>query len=191
MTENFKDTWTADALQNNDIAAIRKRVREEPSYLTRPDYWGDTPLLTAIQFAHLDLVDFLLQQGADPNACGTGGYTSLLTAIESEQAASTLIVAALLKAGADLQQTGANGWAPLHMAAAYGHVDKAELLIKAGADVNQRTPIDTADTPLMIAAGAGQAEMVQLLLSHGADPSLRNTVNQTAVAIAKYVAAGH
>jgi len=122
MINNSKDTWTLNALQNGDIQAIQQRVLDEPAYLVRPDGWGDTPLLTAIHVGHLSLVEFLLQHGADPNVASTGGYTGLLTAIESEQAASTLIVAALIKARADLQQTSVNGWAPLHMAAAYGHV---------------------------------------------------------------------
>src|SRR4051794_2661725 len=86
---------------------------------------------------------------------------------------------------------GTNGWTPLHMAAASGQVDKARLLIEAGARVNQQTEIDGGDTPLMEAARSGHARMVQLLLDHGADPSIRNWISErTALEEAAYVASG-
>lgn len=190
MNDNYICVWNQDARWQDESQAVRQRVLDDPGYLASQDKYGDTPLLRAICFGDLALVEFLLGQGADPNACNQGGYTALLTAIESEEEESPLILTALIKAGADLQQTGANGLAPLHMAAAQGRVDKAELLIQAGADINQRTPIDAADTPLMVAACIGRPGTVQLLLRYGADPSLRNLRDQTALDIAKSMSAG-
>jgi ankyrin repeat protein len=56
----------------------------------------------------------------------------------------------------------------LHDMAQKGDIDKAELLIKYGADINA---IDEAyqSTPLGMAARWGHAEMVEYLISCGAD----------------------
>jgi ankyrin repeat protein len=188
---NAGDQWTAEALQRGDLQAIRQRALAEPDYLTRRDFVGSTPLQTVIDFGELELVEFLLTNGADPNVEVDDGYSCLLSAVESEAPASTAIVAALIAAGANIHQTGAHGWSPLHMAAAHGYSEKARLLIDAGADVNQRTVIDGHETPLMAAAFSGRPETVQLLLDHGADPSLRDIIhNRTALDIARYTAAG-
>jgi ankyrin repeat protein len=185
------NTWTSDALQRGDVDAIRDRVVGEPGYIHERDFVGDTPLLNAIAFGNLDLVRFLLEHGADPNVRVDDGYTCLLTAIESETVDSREVVAELIRVGADIHAAGTNGWTPLHMAAARGHVEKARILIGAGADVNLRTEIDALETPLMEAAFTGQPAMVRLLLQHGADPSMRDSIhNRTPLEIAQYVAKG-
>jgi len=60
---------------------------------------------------------------------------------------------------------------PLHQFARKGDVEKAELFIRHGADLNPRDE-DIRSTPLGWAAKFGQAEMVKLLLKHGAKPNL-------------------
>ena len=188
---NADNTWTSDALQRGDTDAIREKVLDNPSYVHERDFVGDTPLLTAIAFGNLELVQFLIKHGADPNVKVDDGYTCLLTSIESDADKSALIVAELIRAGADIHALGTNGWTPLHMAAARGQVEKARLLIDAGADVNRRTEIDASETPLMEAAFAGQPSTVRLLLEHGADPSMRDTINnRTPLEIARNAAKG-
>ena len=192
MTQHDADnTWTVDALTRGDTDAIRARVFEDPSYVHERDYLNDTPLLSVIAFDDHDLVRFLIEHGADPNVEVDDGYTCLLTAIESEAAESVQVVAELIEAGADIHARGINGWTPLHMAANRGHVEKARLLIDAGADVNCRTEIDALETPLMEAASRGQPGTARLLLEHGADPSMRDTMNnRTPLEIARYAARG-
>ncbi|PSN36116.1 hypothetical protein C0J52_17201 [Blattella germanica] len=59
------------------------------------------------------------------------------------------------------------GTSPLHLAAQYGHVTTAEVLLRAGISRDARTKVER--TPLHIAAQEGNTAIVQLLLSHGAD----------------------
>ena len=73
------------------------------------------------------------------------------------------MVRLLLKHGADVNAVGAGeyfgGVTPLHLAARGGHLEVAEVLLQAGADVNaitgpkstdpNRTPLDLAKTPDM------------------------------------------
>ena len=191
MPRNKDNTWTSDALQCGDIDAIKQRVLDNSLFIHERDYLGDTPLLTAIAFDNLELVRFLLEHGADPNIEVDDGYTCLLAAIESDADESTSIVSELIQAGADIHATGISGCTPLHMAAACGHVEKARLLIDAGADVNRRKEIDASETPLMEAAFTGQPSVVRLLLEHGADPSMRDTIhNQTPLETAQSAASG-
>lgn len=191
MPRKTDNKWTSDALQRGDIAAIEKRVLDESNYILERDYNGDTPLLSAIAFNNFELVRFLLKHGADPKVTVDDGYTCLLTAIESDADESTPIVAELIHAGANIHTTGTNGWTPLHMAAAQGHVEKARLLVAAGADVNRRKEIDASETPFMEAAFTGQPSTVRLLLANGADPSMRDTINnRTPLEIAEYTSKG-
>lgn len=191
VTRNKNDTWTSDALTDGNIEAIRERALDEPTYLESRDFVGDTPLLSAISFDNLELVQFLLQHGADANVKVDDGYTCLLTSVESEAAVSVKIVEALVVAGADIHLAGTKGWTPLHMAAARGHTKKAQILIDAGANVNQRIDIDGEETPLMEAAFMGRPGTVKLLLDNGADASLRDTMeSRTSLEIAKYAAVG-
>lgn len=60
---------------------------------------------------------------------------------------------------------------PLHRLAAKGDLEKAELFIDHGADLNARDE-DFRSTPLGWAARCGQTAMVELLLNRGAKPNL-------------------
>ena len=118
------------------------------------------------------------------------GYTSLLTAVESEKADSISILKLLLENGADIEATGINGWTPLHMSACRGLEDKVKVLIDHGAQVNRRKDIDGHETPLMEAAFGGHPKVVTLLLEHGADPNLQDIMDETALDIARKMAKG-
>uniref|UniRef100_A0A6T9FLC4 Uncharacterized protein n=1 Tax=Haptolina ericina TaxID=156174 RepID=A0A6T9FLC4_9EUKA len=61
------------------------------------------------------------------------------------------------------------GRTPLHWASALGHVSVAELLIRAGADVNVIDEMHA--TPLHLAAEACKADVVRVLITAGAKPN--------------------
>ena len=72
---------------------------------------------------------------------------------------------------------------PLYQAIAIGHNDIAALLIKNGADVNNRDMCNT--TPLHKAAHYGTVEILKLLIAKGAKIDATNCDGDTPLKIAE------
>ena len=118
------------------------------------------------------MVDFLLNNGANPNLAGDG-HTPLIEAIGLDHTEEkTRILVSLLKAGADanLSDGAPYNWNPLISAAALGCSEVVRMLLHAGVEVNC-TDSDGA-TPLHYARNT---EIVQLLIAAGADVNRRSS----------------
>jgi len=59
---------------------------------------------------------------------------------------------------------------PMALAASRGHVAIIELLLKSGANIDQKE--GEGDTPLSVAIWSGQKESVSVLIERGADPTV-------------------
>lgn len=154
----------------------------------------------------------VVNNGGDMNRPGASGYTPLIEAVRSGQAAN---VRSLLSRGASVDGRDKDGWTALFFAAGVGNVEIMQALINANADVNARakdglTAMHTAAgfnrtnainlllangadvngrttsrvTPLMIAAYNGHADAVRFLVTRGADLNIKNEDNQTALEVA-------
>jgi ankyrin repeat protein len=66
-----------------------------------------------------------------------------------------------------------DGFTPLHLAAFFGRLVSARLLVERGAPVDVPARNDMRVTPLHSAAAAGEKEIAELLLERGADPNAR------------------
>jgi ankyrin repeat protein len=82
---------------------------------------------------------------------------------------------AKLEAGSDPNSANRVGQTALHVAAIWGSLGVARLLIKAGANVEARNELGGV-TPLMFAAQRGQAAFAKMLLESGAN---RNTKDES------------
>ncbi|MFN2254630.1 MAG: ankyrin repeat domain-containing protein [Candidatus Promineifilaceae bacterium] len=142
-------------------------------------------LLYAAAWDHLDIVEFLLANGADPNAVEEGdGGTPLQIAAWFNYPE---IVTILLENGAevDIRRTDEDGMTPLHGAASTGAKEVVALLIEAGADVNLQD-FRFGNTALLYAVvyaleGDTQVEMTRMLLDAGADPNLASKRGKTPI----------
>jgi hypothetical protein len=74
--------------------------------------------------------------------------------------------------GADINETNAQGWTPLHFAAVRGQAGCAKVLVSQGARLDMRT--GTEKTPLHFAADRGFLEITETLLAGGADLAARD-----------------
>ncbi len=99
------------------------------------------------------------------------------------------VAVALLDAGADIEIHGWEGMTPLGVAARYGSVATARVLLQRGAALVPAGE-DRERAALSIAAEAGQVEMLKLLVEHGADVNRSDTSLYHATALHEAAAGG-
>jgi ankyrin repeat protein len=123
---------------------------------TSPDGAIGLPLVYAIYHGPFELIEQLLDAGADPDGSDGDGFPPLIAALsppDRDDVAQVLTL--LLDRGADIELRGMNDYAPLHAATAAGRLDLVELLLDRGADPNAIPGIDDMETALEIAEAAG------------------------------------
>jgi ankyrin repeat protein len=102
------------------------------------------------------------------------------------------VVKLLLTSGAEPQKShpdhyGSSQGGPLYYAAWAGATDIVQLLIDAGADVNDSSA-ESAYTALHAAVRNGHLDVVEILLAHGANVNARDLVKHTPLDRAKFAA---
>jgi ankyrin repeat protein len=80
---------------------------------------------------------------------------------------------------ADINLRDLNRNTPLMLAAANGHKDSVEFLLKKGANVNDKN--DEGNTPLILAVANGHKNPVESLLKKGANVNDKNNEGNSAV----------
>jgi ankyrin repeat protein len=138
---------------------------------------GMTALSTAVRDRRPELVQFLLERGANPNGTGSTHLLAYVAKWEDPKA-----VQMLLKAGCNPNAATKDGDVPLCVASSAGSVECAKALLAAGADPNGRN--GRGSTPLCEASWSGSHEVVQHLIQHGANVDLAHTDGRTPMDIA-------
>lgn len=125
---------------------------------------GYTPLDLAL-FAnkHKEIVDLLLEKGADVNARAASGATPLFWAVLRDQKDDVLT---LLAKGANVNLTDAWGDTILDLAIRAQYAQLIPILVEHGADVNAQD--QSTMRPLNYAQGMDDTKWVKYLKDHGA-----------------------
>lgn len=178
------------AINSGDVAQVRSMVADAPELLLayNPDYFGATPLTSVASSDDREMIQVLLELGADPNRrsdWGMGPWSPLHMAIYSnkmelaryllDHGAELDVHTAAALGGMDdlnrlldadpdrISEPGGDGCTPLHFA---GTTDAAQLLLDRGADIDARC-VDHFSTPLQYLADP-RPEIARYLISKGA-----------------------
>jgi len=155
-----------------------------------------SPLSYASGLGFTEIVQILLDNGADIESRDSDGRTPLFYAVVAEHHD---LAALLIKCGADVNTQDNNGMSPLIHASWRGFAEIVRILLDSGADIDSsdnegRAPLSYAVVPLPIergndinnhrspvsyASGLGFTEIVQKLLGNGTDIQSRDNSGPT------------
>ncbi len=150
-----------EAAAVGDTAKVEDALAANPDLLNAfaPD--GFTALGLASFFGHPDVVDLLLERGADPNIASQN--TLHVMPLHSAVAARHVDIAReLLSEGAEPNAKQQDGFTPLHEAAQNGQAEMIELLLAYGAD--PAVTVDNGRTALDLARAGGNDAVIALLV---------------------------
>ncbi|MGF1448161.1 MAG: ankyrin repeat domain-containing protein [Opitutales bacterium] len=134
--------------------------------------WGSVetdfhPIHTAARNRDAESVRRLLAEGTPVDLLngrasnGDGGNSALWFAAQGPLPEGLPVARALVEAGADMNLVCEHGWTPLHIAAAWGHLEVVQYLVERGADP---TPPDiNGQTPQQLAQAQGREEVAAWL----------------------------
>lgn len=154
------------------------------------DREGRTPLIAAAYMGHREAVEILLDHGADVHLADGDGRTALSVAALCVPTAAGVkgygeVASLLLERGAHPGHRDRDNMTPLLLAAYEGHEEVLELLLEAGADVDESAgPHTAAVTPLLAAAAMGHASTVGRILFWGAAVDGIDGEGRTALSLA-------
>src|SRR5438552_7916948 len=126
-----------DAIKAGEYERVKAMVSAEPALLDARGRTGESAILTAVYHRQKEIVNLLVARGAALTlfeACAAGEVERLERLMADE--------------GSLVNAFSPDGWTPLHLAAYFGHVKIAEMLIGQGADVNAGSRNATGNTPL-------------------------------------------
>ncbi|GMF65975.1 unnamed protein product [Phytophthora lilii] len=156
------------AVQCNDLESVRKLLALDVDIEARSESNNFTPLCWAAHSGNLEMVQYLLVEGAHVNAATPNGFTPLLLATSEGHAD---VVQHLLVKGADPEAfITRSGFTALLMASFKGYADVVRHLVKKR--VNLEVCSADGSTALHLAAEKGHAAVVQLLLAGGSNPNV-------------------
>ena len=191
-TDNEREFF--EAIDKGNVDSVRKLVAQQPELLNSYNYscFGATPLTSVAFKDDREMIDVLLELGADPNRCSDwdlGPWSPLHSAIHSNKME---LVEHLLEQGAEMDvhtaaalsrlddigrlldanpervsESGGDGCTPLHFA---GSIESAQLLLDRGANMEARC-LDHYSTPVHYLADP-RPEIARYLFSCGANPDI-------------------
>lgn len=167
------------ATQKRNIIMTRMLLNANCNTVNSQDSKGNTPLIYACYNECSEIVEELLNYGADPNIYNYIGETPLQIVFN---VSNYRIIHLLTQGGANInKQYGNNRETVLHIACKNGQTDFVFYFINNGANVNIQC--NNGSTPLYYACFYNRLEIAEILLENGADPYIRTIEEFTPLSI--------
>ena len=161
VTEKINPEDFVKAVKDNDIAKVKDYLSKDPTLIkaVTTDFLKETALAIAAFDGYKEIVDMLLQKGADPNVFDDMGVAPIIGASRTNRAE---IIEMLIKNKANVNiKTKSGEETPLHYAAEFNSGDAAKVLLKNGADKNLKNT--SGKTPLDVAKDKKSDKVIELL----------------------------
>lgn len=180
----FGSTAFHEAVCSEKFEVLRLLVNSgDKEAINIQDKNGWTPLMEAAEKASVNIMELLLDNGANTKLANKGGCTALHNAVCTRKVeVVSLLLRRMDKEDIDIQDS--NGWSPLMEAADDGQTSIMRLLCDAGASSRIRNK--RGHTPLHKAVYSGEVEAVSLLLERldRADLDVQDVVGMTPLMLA-------
>lgn len=172
--------WTAVLSNDFDLA----RTALETANVDMPSNNDSlTPLMVSANHSKVEMVNFLIANGANVNATSDSGMTPLMLAMNPMSEHTQAVVTALIEAGADINAQSTGGNTALMEASHKGMLRQVMTLILAGAKLNVQNSF--GETALIVASmKGGEPGVIKALLIAGIDKTLKDVDGKTALDIA-------
>ena len=196
------ETMLMTAARTGKADAVRALLTRGADVHAKEPRRGQDALFWAAAEGHVEVIETLIEAGADFRTPLSSGFTPLLFAVRQGRIPA---VKALVKAGADVNEVVAvkanpklpeterplrAGTTPLHVAVANGHLELAAELLEAGADPNsdkqgfaplhmlayvRKPAIGDSDPGPQISGNLSTLDLVKRLVARGANVNARMT----------------
>jgi len=161
-----------DAIKRGDRDEVERRLSLDPILIHAKEN-GLSPIMVAAYHHHPEIASFLADKTVAISifeATATGKINNIIRLL----ARNPLLVNAYAE----------DGFHPLGLACFFGHIDSAEYLVKAGAQVNALSRNELSAAPIHSATAGRHRKIVKMLLEHRADPNIREQSGYTPLHIA-------
>jgi len=197
-------------LSNKQISQLYEKIFEMYSVIDIPKFSKRyTAIQIAAKYGHMDIVQYLLTQGADINKEQRGIIPLLLASSQEHKSIMEYwiekcndvdeeinisiasetnyknFIKHLIEHGVDINEETPSGVNPLLFAVGQGYKDTVKYLLENGADVNKLNKY--GETPLMIALLCNHENLVKYLVEHGANVNKGNRSNNLPLLISSRV----
>lgn len=171
ITISNNETPLIQAISHEDLDMVKLLVERYAANINFPSHLLDTPLSKAASRNNLEIAEYLLQKGANPNA-----MVNRYPLIEAIQRQNLDMVKLLVENKADVNVSDGHNQIPLWEAAKTGNTQIVECLLQHGAHPTKSF--------LLKAVELKNLNIVKLLLKYGADVDIRNLEGDTLLSTA-------
>ncbi|MBU2979696.1 ankyrin repeat domain-containing protein [Alteromonas sp. C1M14] len=140
-----------------------------------------SPIIEACRYGNSDIINALLDRGADITRSVDDGTSALHLCAASSSLAELVRIS---KEGADISEANDYGQTPLMFAANAGNVDNLNYLVQQGAKINRQS--HQGYSPLFFAIKSGSLKAVKAALANGANIFATTKDGTTAAQLAVY-----